>query len=131
VNVAVLCTENSTFSMITAVGMASMNAARSTLGSVRAYRVGSWCVVGCRAMFVAVISLSVGWVGGSDSWDEFPSISVSLWGAGSSRVVFLVFGAILVLYVVSTKKQETKNIDLEVCYTSYKLKVFYNLIYRL
>ena len=88
-------------------------------------------MVGCRAMFVAVISRSVGWVGGSDSWDGLPSISVLLWGAGSSRMVFLVFGAILLLYVVSTKKQETKNIDLEVCYTSYNLKVFYNLIYRL
>jgi len=87
--------------------------------------VGSWCVVGCRAMFMAVISLSVGWVGGSDSCDGLPSISVSLWGAGSSRVVFLVFGAILVLYVVSTKKQEPKNIDLEVLYTSYNMNVIY------
>jgi hypothetical protein len=60
VKVAVLCTENSTFSIITAVGMASMKAARSTLGSVRAYRVGAWWFVGCRAMFVAVISTSVG-----------------------------------------------------------------------
>ena len=130
-NVAVLCTENSTFSMITAAGMASMKAARSILGSVRAYRVGSWWVVGCRAMFVAVISTNVGWVGGSDSWDGFPSISVSLGGAGGSRRVFLVVGAILLCAYVSREKKGKNDIDLLVCYMAYNLQLLYNLIYRL
>jgi hypothetical protein len=67
VNVAVLCTENSTFSIYTAVGIASIKAARSVFGSVRAYLVGSECVVGCRAMLAAVISTTVGWVAGRDS----------------------------------------------------------------
>ena len=34
--VAVFCTENCTFSMMTAEGMASIKAAKSILGSVRA-----------------------------------------------------------------------------------------------
>jgi hypothetical protein len=54
---------------------------------------------------VAVISTTVGWVGGSDSWDGFPSISVSLDGAGGSRRVLLVVGAILLCSCVSTQKQ--------------------------
>ena len=41
VKVAVLCTENSTFSITMAEGMASIYAARSKLGLVRAYLVGS------------------------------------------------------------------------------------------
>jgi hypothetical protein len=52
-----------------AFGMASMYAARSVLGSVRSYLVVSGCVAGRMATVLAWISIIVGWVGGSDSWE--------------------------------------------------------------
>ena len=95
--VAVFCTENCTFSITTVEGMASIYAARSKLGSVRACLVGSRWVAGCRALCAAVISVTVGCVGGRHSWDGFSFISVSLATAGGSRWVFLVEGAIVQL----------------------------------
>jgi hypothetical protein len=95
VNVVELWTENSMFSMWMADGMASMNAARSVWGLGMASRVGSWWVAGCTALVFAVISITMGWVGGRDSWDGISSISVSLGIAGGSLGVFLVLGAIV------------------------------------
>ncbi len=68
-NATVLCTVNSTLSTCMAFGMASMYAARSVFGSVRSYLVVSGCVAGRMATVLAGISIIVGCVGGSDSWE--------------------------------------------------------------
>jgi hypothetical protein len=111
-NVVVWLIENSMFSMVTAAGMASMKAARSVLGWEMAYNVGSGWLVGCSALVVGDISTTVGCVGGRDSCGGFSVISVSLDGAGGSRWVNLVFGAIILRKCSSTQKRKKYEIDL-------------------
>ena len=99
------------FLMVTAAGMASMNAARSVFGCDMAYTVGSGWLVACRALVSEVISTTVGCVGGRDSCEGPSVISVSLEGAGGSRCVYLVFGAIILRKSGSTKKGENTNLS--------------------
>ena len=89
--------------MVMAAGIALINAARSVSGWEMAWWVGPMCVVCCIASASTGISTTVGWVGGRDSWDGFPSISVSLGGPSGSHRVFLVLGAILLCACVSKK----------------------------
>jgi hypothetical protein len=108
-NVVVWFIENSMFSMVTVGGMASMKAARSVFGWEIAYNVGSGWLVCCSALVVEVISTTVGGVSGGGSCGGFSVISVSLDGAGGSRWVYLVFGAIILRKCSSTKKgKQTK-----------------------
>jgi hypothetical protein len=111
-NVVVWFIENSMFSIVTAAGMASMKAARSVFGWDMAYIVGSGWFVGCRALVSVVISTTVGCVGGRDSCGGPSVISVSLEGAGGSRWVNLVFGAIILRKCGSTKKRRKNEVDL-------------------
>jgi hypothetical protein len=89
-----------------------MYAVRSLCGSDSAYKVGSGWFAGCTAKVSAVISTTVGWVGGRQSWEGPSSISVSLDGVWGSCWVLLVLGAIVQRKCESTKKQEKFEVDL-------------------
>ena len=88
-------TEKARFSTCTVDGMPAMRAFRSGWWESACRHVGAWCVAGCTACEISLVSYSCRAGAGRASWWMPSSMSQSLVCSTGSRYVSLVFGAIM------------------------------------